>query len=456
MTRYSQGWRRTGLPAVILGLTFLPPGYTPPAPPRAVPRSAALAFNGVTVIDVTNGERHLDQTVVIVGNRIQSIGPAQSASMPAGTLVVDARGKYLIPGLWEMHTHAWYLEDPALLPSFILHGVTGVRQAAGQPPSPQRQMLQEIVAGTLVGPPRQIFSTSPVGLESLAPWAATDSAKVREIVKSAKADGYDMVKTNGDDKQMYLFLAAEARRAGLRIGGHIVDALGPSALEASDSGVSIVDHIGPSSGGLDRLCVRNARPRYQTATLETCRQAAERLRRNGTWWVVTMSESLTMRGSDLLPNARSQRIMGACHTDQGNWLRDAARFAPPGSPGFGAPPDSSDVLNFASRVGMPILAGTDFPPTFGIHAELAFLVSEGLTPLAALQAATLNPALWLHATDSLGTVAAGKLADLVLLDADPLVDITNTTTLRAVVANGRYYDRAALEEIAAALPDGSC
>jgi imidazolonepropionase-like amidohydrolase len=113
-------------------------------------------------------------------------------------------------------------------------------------------------------------------------------------------------------------------------------------------------------------------------------------------------------------------------------------------------------MRIMQRVGLPLLAGTDVsadgPQTslgFTLHAELAIYVAEGLTPLAALQAATLNPAQLLHATDSLGTVASGKLADLVLLDADPLADITNTTTIRAVVANGRYFDRAALDTVLA-------
>jgi imidazolonepropionase-like amidohydrolase len=90
---------------------------------------------------------------------------------------------------------------------------------------------------------------------------------------------------------------------------------------------------------------------------------------------------------------------------------------------------------------------TQEPPGFALHLELALSVSEGRTPLEALQAATLNPPNFFHGTDSLGAIAPGKLADLVLLDADPLVDITNTTTIRAVVANGRYYDRATLDTL---------
>jgi imidazolonepropionase-like amidohydrolase len=107
-------------------------------------------------------------------------------------------------------------------------------------------------------------------------------------------------------------------------------------------------------------------------------------------------------------------------------------------------------MHIMQSVGFPILAGTDvwgYAPGFSLHAELAIYVAEGLTPLGALQSATLNPAKMLHGTDSLGTVAPGKLADLVLLDADPLADITNTTTIRAVVANGRYFDRAALDSL---------
>jgi adenine deaminase len=124
------------------------------------------------------------------------------------------------------------------------------------------------------------------------------------------------------------------------------------------------------------------------------------------------------------------------------------------SPKPGSVVDSLGYLYIVKQMGIPVLAGTDFSAVagFGLHAELATYVAEGLTPLEALQAATLNPAKFLHGTDSLGTVAPGKLADLVLLDSDPLVEITNTTKIRAVVANGRYFDRAALDHLLATTP----
>ena len=113
------------------------------------------------------------------------------------------------------------------------------------------------------------------------------------------------------------------------------------------------------------------------------------------------------------------------------------------------------MLSLCARVDLPIVAGTDVatgwsqPPGFSLHTELTLYVAEGMTPLAALQTATLNPAKAIRGTDSLGTVARGKLADLVLLDANPLADITNTTMIRAVVANGRYYNRAELDKLIA-------
>ena len=110
------------------------------------------------------------------------------------------------------------------------------------------------------------------------------------------------------------------------------------------------------------------------------------------------------------------------------------------------PREASGLLSLAHEIGLPVLAGTE-SGGFVLHLELAMLVAEGLTPLEALQAATLNPAKMWRATDSLGTVAVGKLADLVLLDANPLTDIANTMSIRAVVANGRYFDRAALDSL---------
>lgn len=400
----------------------------------------SLVFNGVTVVDVERGKLVPGQRVVIVGNRIQAVGGTKAIKVPKGAQLVDARGKYLIPGLWDLHSHRGFKPGSAaatvdyLLP--LANGVTGIRDAysAYVPLDSQVQWRQEILAGTRVGPPRQLLAGTPINELS--------EKKIADL----KAKGANFLK-------VYPFkpgLATAARRVGLPFGGHVGGPHGKmSAIEASDSGISIIDHLN-TSGGIDTLCVRSR------ASVERCQPVAERLRQNNTWLVPTMvilgikGEHWGGKNSQLIIR-RLNELAGqfwAGSLSHGNWLRTPDLMV-----------DSTGIFHILHRVGMPILAGTDadgtksdlrtFPKGFALHAELAISRIEGLTLLEALQSATLNPAKMLHATDSLGTVAAGKLADLVLLDADPLADITNTTTIRAVVANGHYFDRPALDSLLA-------
>jgi hypothetical protein len=353
--------------------------------------------------------------------------------------VIAAPGKYLIPGLWDMHTHSLHHTD-IFYPTFIAYGVTGIRDAWSPVPLDTLQMLRrEILAGTRVGPPRQILSGPKLNewsvpcpeYANLGMVCVSDTANARRAVDSLKAVGADMIKTYAMGQTMYFVIAAEARRVGIPFGGHIgvnyetearavgvwnsapgmfFGSPGTSAMAAADSGARIIDHLN-SSGGLDTLCFGS------DATAARCRPVAAAFRQHNTWWIPTLG----VDGASILHY----------------------------------PKISDNFLKIAEQVGVPILAGTDVeydgPTVIGagttLHAELALLVRSGFTPLEALQAATLNPAKCLHATESLGTIAVGKLADLVLLDADPLVDIVNTRKIQAVVANGRYFDRAALDSL---------
>jgi hypothetical protein len=224
---------------------------------------------------------------------------------------------------------------------------------------------------------------------------------------------------------------------------------------ASDSGIAIIDHLN-SAGDLDQRCFPKS-----GGSIAQCRTVAEAFKRNGTAFVPTLTvianyEIGSYLNASLPIFKRLQNVAHQYWTDSlsfhGNWLRDPVSVA---ASRPSVTPDTMGVLSIAQQVGLPILAGTDLgpgnvetmPAGFSLHAELAMSVAEGLTPLTALQSATLNPAKISHLTDSLGTVASGKLADLVLLDANPLDDITNTTTIRAVVTNGRYFDRAALDSL---------
>jgi hypothetical protein len=430
--------------------------YTQPSA-ASLAATSPLVFDGVTVIDVQQGRRLPAQRVVIVGNRISAMGDGSTVRVPAGAQVVDARGKYLIPGLWDLHTHG--NDEPPLVEAIyqldVANGVTGIRDAGWEVPlDTQRQWRREILAGTRVGPPRQILSG--LMLEGPIPDCASqraqegenlkcviDSADARHVVDSRKAAGADMIKLRTVDRAIYFAAAAEARRLGIPFGGHAEQV---TVIEASDSGASIVDHL--NWIGSDDRWNRNEACFGTRATVAQCQPVAEHFRRNGTWLVPTLLHGYS--DTRIAPiRARCSAHFRAFMTDslvQGNWLRDSTRTGPSGA----AQSDSLGAMFLLQRLGVPLLAGTDEElSAFALHGELATYVAEGLTPLEALQTATLNPAKLLHATDSLGMVAPGKLADLVLLDADPLTDITNTTTIRAVVTNGRYFDRGALDQLVA-------
>ncbi len=429
-----------GLVSLMIRVTALVLVGVVPTNAQQAPTAALLVFDGVTVVDVEQGKLVPDQRVVIAGNHIQAVGNSRVMKVPKGAQVVEAQGKYLIPGLWDLHVHPDTLMS--FYPLFIAHGVTGIRDAyAFISVETQVRWWHEILAGTRVGPPRQLL-------------AGQNPATGYDDMVARKAAGVNFLK-------LYPFTpeaAADARRAGLPFGGHVYGEA--SALEASDSGMSIIDHVN-SSGGLDALCTGDS------GDFEQCRQAAETFKRNGTWWAPTLVIHASFHSYDEQLSASMpifNRLAGLVQAfwkkgspllRHGNWLRDSIHAGTLRAQHHDSTADSLGFLRIAQRVGLPILAATDMGspnvmkmlPGFSLHTELAMLVAEGLTTLNALQSATLNPAKMLHATDSLGTVAPGKLADLVLLDANPLADITNTTTIRAVVANGRYFDRAALDKL---------
>ncbi len=474
--------------------------------------ATSLVFDGVTVVDVEQGRHLTEQRVLISGARIQAVGRRAAIKVPKDARVVDTRGQYLIPGLWDLHTHPRGSAPNIFYPLFVANGVTGIRDAGSEILlDTLRQWRREILAGTRVGPPRQILSGPPIGAlgalgqdcyrfsNDVPPGSPSNyytcvspgQADADHLVDSLRAAGVDMIKTYAVAHDAYMALASAARRAGIPIGGHAFYRrfhLGVNdpilAAEAADSGVAILDHVN-SAGGLDLLCVwRNKLyPPFpdrdadedpedwsialhdlpDSASLPRCQALAERMRRSNTWWVPTVlvyDDGVGKRGQ--LGTWEAKRIRDrlteyARAYWSGKVLNPYAPEYTGGAPAYATStaPDSLRLLTLVQQASIPVLAGTDavpewlrtVPPGFALHAEMAAGVAEGLTPLTALQSATLNPAKMLHATDSLGTVAAGKLADLVLLDADPLADIANTTRIRAVVANGRYYDRVALDEL---------
>ncbi len=429
------------------------------------PQPVPLVLTHVTVIDVTGGPSKPDMTVVIKGDRISDIGKAGEMLVPPDATVVDASGKFLIPGLWDMHVH-WYNRDSLTL--FTANGVTGIREMFGD--SDLLRWRDQIAKGSLTGPRMIVASPIIDGPQPVWPnsIAVGNEDEGRKAVRRVKQWGADFVKVYALlPRDAYFGIADESKRQGISFVGHVPFAV--SAAEASDAGQKSIEHLTGILLGCsdketelrDEILKANstaARFRGQGETLATFneRKAKDlfaRFVKNQTWQCPTLTV------------LRSNAYLG----DQSFRNDGRIKYLPrPMREGWGwriANRNDSDyvkkvfqkeveIVGAMQRAGVPLLAGTDTGnpfcfPGFSLHDELALMVIGGLTPVEALRAATLNPAKFLGLDKTLGTIEPGKIADLVLLDADPLKDIRNTQRINAVISNGRLLDRKALNKMLA-------
>lgn len=422
--------------------------------------SASLAITRVTVVDVASGTTRADQTVLVDGSRIVAVAPAAQARVPAGARVVDGRGKYLIPGLWDMHSHAASYGDttghPALKIS-LAHGVTGLRDVGAQSFEGIRGWRDEIAAGRMLGPRLKIASPiveNPRWMATIRRWEEeagknTDWMNARfgpetaeqaeRWVDSVAAMGADHIKVrNWPAPEVTRALMARARARGLPVVGH-------ANRPFPDSGVASYEHrffpgLDRSPAGRDSLFRRWAAE--GVAISPTLVASVGRLHPRETLLArATASGDVKYRyvPAEMLNEWRQELEVAEANEAPQDWA--------------GMYREGVHDLREMHAAGVLVLAASDFGapfvvPGFDLHEELARLVDDvGFTPAEALRAATLNPARFLGMADSLGTVEPGRLADLVLLDANPLADIRNTRRIGGVSVNGRYLDRAALDRL---------
>lgn len=440
--------------------------YTALAAAQEGPVTGASILH-VTVVDVATGAELKDRTVKIKGNRIVYIGPTQEAdtALPGA---VNAHGAYVIPGLWDMHIH---VHDTDELPLYIANGVTGVRIMSGeqdtsayraelarQSPSPEIYLASAIVDGS-----------PPVWPGSIVVKNAGDA---RRAVDEIKAGGADFVKVYTRlSRDAYSALADEAKQQHIPFEGHVPDAI--TAQEASAAGQRSIEHLTgiaeACSSEAERMMAALNRSPYLRDRLgieaegylkldrSKCKALFEEFRRNDTWQAPTLTV-LRLWGSlddskftsdprlDYIGRRSRDRWQDRIGFQQRRWSFQQFQLA------RGLFSMEEHVVGSMFRAGVPIMAGTDAMnpycfPGFSLHDELALLVESGLTSLAALQAATLNPARFMGRSSELGTVDVGKIASLVLLRADPLADIHNTTQIQGVWLQGKYFDEAALAQI---------
>jgi len=420
----------------------------------AVVAECTLAITRVSVIDGSNSVERREQTVVIDGNRIADVVPSRGWPVAHCARVVDGRGKFLIPGLWDMHVHTAIIGGRELLALYVANGVTGVRDMAGELPT-LRGWRDEIARGNLIGP--RIVASGPYlegGDIPIPHLLARTPEEGRAAVDSLVAMGVDFVKVHTRlSPATYFAIARRARERGIAFAGHVSQAVGAGA--ASDSGQRSIEHL----LGIPAPCTPAEsialRPRFGVqSALGRCssRDLAPlyaRFVKNETWVTPTFTAAveIALWPTRALPGDSLAR-----------YLPDSVRrfvleifpmpdSIPPGADSAGRAMLAKRLAQVATmhRAGVRILTGTDAPlrnspPGFGLHEELTLLARGGMTPFEIIRSATFEPARYLKMLDSAGTIASGKVADLVLLDANPLRDIRNTRRIAGVVANGRYFD----------------
>src|SRR5581483_7567590 len=418
---------------------------------------AQLAITHVTVIDVANGHARSDVTVVIAQGHVVSVS---NSPAPPGARVLNGAGKYVIPGLWDMHSHLQfdrYVRGVAF-PQYIANGVTGLRDMDGDCDSAcadqdtaynplhaataamVRQWKRDTLAPRIVAASNLLDGPHPLWPGSAA--IATPE-QGRAAVDTAIARGADFIKVySGLSRASYLAIADESKRRGIPFVGHVPDSI--SIDDASAAGQLSIEHMyrfadvcSSRPGEIARAKGRALLIALNDAfNLEACRPIMRRLAERGTWVcpTLTVSAGVWLHQDTSVTHDSRQAMMAPADTAWWNSIR--RRYAAIMTPGDVARNRSLfnheiEMVGALYRAGVPLLIGTDVSNPWvywgsSVHDELALFVRAGLTPLAALQAATIGPARFFHATDSLGTVAPGKVADLVVLDANPLDEIANT------------------------------
>lgn len=445
------------------------------APRRAVAQYWSLqdttVITDVNIVDVRTGTIQPDQIVVIDKNRIIAVGSRKDTRYPRNApTILNARGGYLIPGLWDMHVHLvfgdWFPRaDEITLPLLVANGITGVRDM-GSDLATVQSWRNEIEAGRMLGP--RIMTAGPM-LDGPKPRFPSSRAIVtpedgRRAVMDLKQSGADFIKVQSLlPHDAACAIADEARKQQIPFEGHVPDAV--RASEMSDAGMHSFEHligIFEGSSPLEDEFLKGGKTEAKFLASydpERASALAALLAKNQTWQCPTL---VWERGGNLIDETDFSKDTRAKYVPA--YWKDHTwkNFSEEVKQGFNGDDLETrkkfiekelEVVALLHNAGVPFLAGTDTPPGvyifpgFSLHEELQRFVAAGFTPLEALQTATLNPAIFFHMEDRLGTVEKGKLADLVFLEANPLEDIRNTQKVRAVIVNGRYFSKADLQRL---------
>ena len=405
----------------------------------------STAITHVTVIDPKRASVKRDMSVIIRGGPVVAVPQSRFSEKERGVKTIDGRGKFLIPGLWDMHVHLGTddFDKNQMLRLFITQGVTGIRIMSGEPQ--HHLWRKQIERGELLGPRMIIASRIIAGPASFASDAikVKNSEEARAAVRMVAKEHPDFIKVHdGLSREAYFAIIDEAKKFRLTVAGHVPESI--TAAEASNAGQISIEHF----TGLSE------------AETDTAKADAliPILKRNHTWLCPTLIMRRNYAVLDEHGLADDSRLRYVAASWKGSWLnmvRDANKTSPAEWSARRETVRREKLLvDRFQKAGVQILAGTDTSnpfvmPGFGLHDELAMLAESGLSVMEALRTATENPVEFLQQTKTFGSLKTGRIADMVLLDANPLENIHNTARISVVILRGRLFDRQALDTMLA-------
>jgi imidazolonepropionase-like amidohydrolase len=404
-----------------------------------------LLVHSVTIVDVRDGTLHPGRSIAIRDDEVIAVGSSEIKARYEPRRTIDGTGRYAIPGLWDMHAHM-EMAGESWLQLYVANGVTGIRDM-GSALDLILNLRDATSSRRTVGP--QILAAGPILDDAPGDWPfrmrVRNPDEGRAAVQLLKRRGVDLIKVhNYTPRDVFFAIADEARQQKLPVAGHVP--LKVTIQEGVDAGMVSIEHLS-EDGRVWKACSGGSQYRA-----DACRPFFEMLARRRVWQtptLVAMAE-LPVIGTPASAISRDQmayankRFLEMHAGNQSFFLKqpEVVRILK----------NLAEVGKVVTRdmgmVGVGILAGCDaMIAGFCVHDELAAMVAGGMTPLAALQTATVNPARYLGRESTLGTVAAGRQADLVLLDANPLEEIGNVRRIHAVITAGRFFDRSALDQL---------
>ena len=460
------------LATLVLLLTSASCGVARRSDDPAQSSADAFAFIGVNVLPMTRGDSILrEQSVLVRNGRIASIEPVASARVPAGVARVDGRGHYLMPGLVDAHVHLEYFDDPDILALFLASGVTTVRNMDGRPAILEwkRSVASGLVVGPTIHTAGPILDGSPPTLEDNIVIRTVDEA--RAAVAAQQAAGYDFVKTYvGLGPELHRAVLAAAAERGMPVAGHVPRRA--SLRDVLASSQHSVEHL----ADFDELVESDSSPvrnRFDWTKLYLAMPAdpakiiqAARLAAASAVWIVptaiqadrALASADTLQAWLRLPELAYIPAEGRAQWER-QVLGSAARMDAADWPSVRRGRENRRAMLRALRsAGAKVALGTDTPnafvvPGFSVHDELSIFVEAGYSPREALVVATREAAGLLGAADSVGTVEVGRRADLLLLGANPLLDVRAARRPVGVMVRGRWMPAAALDSMTARLRD---